>query len=102
MLVYGKSGGAWVGSSTPTITINGAPFSTNINSNWGWTAGFGVEWAFAGTWSVRAEYDYVGLNSQSFTVPATAPANIAGDVFTGNNRNIQLFTAGINYKFGPW
>ena len=86
----------------PTITINGAPFTTTINSNWGWTAGFGVEWAFAGTWSVRAEYDYIGLNSQTFTVPATAPGGIAGDVFTGNNRSVQLLTAGINYKFGPW
>jgi outer membrane immunogenic protein len=102
VLVYGKGGGAWVGASTPTITINGAPFSTNINSNWGWTAGAGVEWAFWGAWSVRAEYDYVGLNSQSFTVPATAPGAIAGDVFTGNSRSVQLLTAGINYKFGPW
>jgi outer membrane immunogenic protein len=102
VLVYAKGGGAWVGSSTPTITINGVPFSTTINSNWGWTAGAGVEWAFAGTWSVRAEYDYVGLQSQSFTVPATAPLGIAGDVFTGNNRNIQLFLAGLNFKFGPW
>ena len=102
VLVYGKGGGAWVGSSTPTITVNGAPFSANVNNNWGWTAGFGVEWAFAGTWSVRAEYDYVGLNNQSFTVPPTAPGGIAGDVFASNNRSVQLITAGINYKFGPW
>ena len=102
VLVYGKGGGAWVGSSAPAITINGAPFSTTINSNWGWTAGAGVEWAFAGTWSVRAEYDYIGLNSQNFTVPATAPGAIAGDVFTGNDRRVQMLTAGINYKFGPW
>jgi outer membrane immunogenic protein len=102
VLVYGKGGGAWVGSSTPTITINGVPFSTSINSNWGWTAGFGVEWAFAGTWSVRGEYDYVGLNSQTFMVPATAPGGIAGEVFTGNHRDIQLLTAGVNFKFGPW
>ena len=102
VLVYAKGGSAWVGSSTPTVTINGIPFSTTINSNWGWTAGAGVEWAFAGTWSVRAEYDYIGLNSQNFTVPATAPGAIAGDVFTGNDRRVQLLTAGINYKFGPW
>ena len=105
VLVYAKGGGAWVGSSTPTLTVTplgGAPtpFSTSINSNWGWTAGAGVEWAFWGTWSVRAEYDYIGLNSQTFTVPvAAAPF---GPTFTGNNRNISLFTAGLNYKFGPW
>jgi outer membrane immunogenic protein len=102
VLLYGKGGAAWVGSSNPTITINGAPFSATINGNSTWTAGFGVEWAFAGTWSVRAEYDYIALNSQSFTVPAAAPVGLAGDVFTSNNHNIQFFTAGLNYKFGPW
>ena len=105
VLVYGKGGGAWVGSSTPTLTVtpSGGPpsasFSGSTSSNWGWTAGAGVEWAFLGTWSVRAEYDYVGLNNQSFTVAGGAPF---GPTFTSNNRNIQLFTTGINYKFGPW
>jgi outer membrane immunogenic protein len=102
VLVYGKGGGAWVGASNPTIIVAGTSLAAATSgSNWGWTAGVGVEWAFWGTWSVRAEYDYVGLTNQSFTVPATAPA-LAGDVFTGNSRNIQLLTAGINYKFGPW
>jgi len=106
VLVYAKGGGAWVGSSTPTLTVTPAgggaavPFSTSVSSNWGWTAGAGVEWAFWGTWSVRAEYDYIGLNSQTFTVPAAAAP--FGPTFTGNNRNISLFTAGLNYKFGPW
>jgi outer membrane immunogenic protein len=102
LLVYGKGGGAWVGSSTPTITVNGVPFSTTVNSNWGWTAGFGLEWYFAARWSLRAEYDYVGLQSQSFVVPAAAPGIFSGDTFTGNNRHIHLATAGINYKFAPW
>ena len=102
VLVYGKGGAAWVGASSPAITINGIPFTSTGNSNMGWTAGVGVEWAFAGTWSVRAEYDYVGLQSQSFTIPAGAPGIFGGDTFTGNNRNISLFLAGLNYKFGPW
>jgi outer membrane immunogenic protein len=102
VLVYGKGGGAWVGSSTPTLTVTsgGVPtaFSSTINSNWGWTAGAGVEWAFWGTWSVRAEYDFIGLNNQTFVVPGGAAP--FGPTFTGNNRNIQLVTTGINYKFG--
>jgi len=102
VLVYGKGGAAWVGASSPAITINGIPFTSTGNSNMGWTAGVGVEWAFAGTWSVRAEYDYVGLQSQSFTIPAGAPGIFGGDTFTSNNRNINLFLAGLNYKFGPW
>jgi opacity protein-like surface antigen len=62
-----------------------------------------VEWAFAGNWSARAEWDYVGLQNQSFTVPITpAAASFAGDTINVNNRSINLFTAGLNYKFGGW
>lgn len=44
------------------------------------------------------EYDYVGLSNASFTVPVGFPA-IAGDVFTTNNRSIQMVSVGINYLF---
>jgi outer membrane immunogenic protein len=105
VLFYGKAGGAWVGSSSPgiAVTTGGVPvaggFGSNSNSNLGWTAGLGVEWAFWGTWSARAEWDYIGLQNQSFTV---AGGPFATDVVSVNNRNINLFTAGVNYKFGPW
>ena len=71
------------------------------SSNWGWTVGAGAEYAFYGGWSARIEYDYIGLTNQTFTVPATA-AVLPNDQFTFNNRNIQMVTAGINYKFGGW
>jgi outer membrane immunogenic protein len=102
VLLYGKGGGAWVGASSPSITVGGAPasFTSTSTNNLGWTAGVGVEWAFAGSWSARAEYDYIGLNNQSFTV---APGTVfAGDVISINNRNIQMFAAGLNYQFGGW
>ena len=106
VLLYGKGGGAWVGTSNPGLTINGAPASfstTNSSTNFGWTAGLGVEWAFAGNWSARAEWDYVRLQNQSFTVAGTpAPGSFAGDVISVNNRSINMFTAGLNYKFGGW
>ena len=101
VLLYGKGGGAWVGTSSPGLTVNGAPasFTTSNNNNFGWTAGIGVEWAFAGNWSARAEWDVVGLQTQSFTVSGTA---FGTDVITVNNRSINMFTAGLNYKFGGW
>jgi len=43
------------------------------------------------------EYDYVGLNSYSLTLPAGF--TLAGDVFSTGNRNIQTLTVGINYLF---
>ena len=102
VLLYGKGGGAWVGTSNPSFTVGGAPasFATNSSNNFRWTAGLGVEWAFAGSWSARAEWDYVRLQNQSFTVAGGPP--FGGDVISVNNRSINMFTAGLNYKFGGW
>jgi outer membrane immunogenic protein len=104
VLLYGKGGGAWVGSNNPTVAINGAAVPISItNNNWGWTAGVGVEWTFWGNFSARVEYDYIGLNSPSFTIPASVGGLPAGDQFTGvNNRFIQLVNIGVNYRFGGW
>ena len=100
VLLYGKGGGAWVGASNPSITVGGAPaaFTSSSSNNFGWTAGLGVEWAFAGNWSARAEWDYVRLQDQSFTV--AGGSSFATDVISVNNRSINMFTAGLNYKFG--
>ena len=104
VLLYGKGGGAFVGANSPGITVNGAPAtfsSTPSSTNSGWTAGIGVEWAFYGNWSARAEYDFIGLQNRSYTVAPGTPA-FGGDTINVNNRNIQLVTAGVNYKFGGW
>jgi outer membrane immunogenic protein len=101
-LFYGKGGGAWVGSNNLTLTnltSGGSVSLGNSNTNTGWTAGAGVEWMFARNWTARVEYDYVGLSSKSFTVPAAFPAAEVGDVISTNNRNIQMVTFGINYLF---
>jgi outer membrane immunogenic protein len=108
VLLYGKGGGAWVGQNNSNLTTTTAAGAatlgvTNSNSNnLGWTAGVGVEWAFWGTWSARAEYDYIRLNNQTVTA-ATLPGNaFSGDAISLNNRTINMVTAGVNYKFGPW
>ena len=100
VLFYGKGGGAWVGSNN--LTLLDVPTGTtvsfsNSNNNTGWVAGGGVEWAFMPNWTAKVEYDYVGLNSYSLTVPASFTD--AGDVFSTGNRNIQTVTVGINYLF---
>jgi outer membrane immunogenic protein len=102
VLLYGKGGGAWVGTNNAGLTVNGNPSSfvtTNNNNNFGWTAGLGIEWAFWNNWSARAEWDYIRLQNQTFTVAATAPF-FANDSIAINNRSINMFTAGVNYKFG--
>jgi outer membrane immunogenic protein len=109
VLVYAKGGGVFVGADTPSLTVtsagatSAAPLS-GPSSTWGWTAGAGAEWAFYGNWSARAELDYIRLVSQTFTTPATAPFPVTGDsiTFNGSNTVNVMFTAGLNYKFGPW
>jgi outer membrane immunogenic protein len=101
VLVYGKGGGAWVGSNNLTLlnVPTGATVSFgNSNTNTGWVAGAGVEWAFYNNWTAKIEYDYVGLSSYSFTVPAGFPV-LPGDTFATSSRNVQMVTLGINYLF---
>jgi outer membrane immunogenic protein len=101
VLLYGKGGGAWVGASNSGITTvpGGIPVAFSGPSNiFGLTAGVGVEWAFWGNWSARAEYDYIGLNNVTYTSVAPFPGLNIGT----SSRNIQLVTAGVNYKFGWW
>jgi outer membrane immunogenic protein len=108
-LFYGKVGGGWVGNSNPIVTnlstgvsLTCGNFTSCGSNNAGWLVGGGVEWMFVPNWSVKAEYDFIGLGNRTFFIPATAPL-LAGDTFTSNNRNVQEFKFGFNYLFnwGP-
>jgi outer membrane immunogenic protein len=100
LLIYGKGGFAWVGSSNSHITDNTSGISiAGTTNNYGWTAGAGLEYAFWNNWSGRVEYDYIGLNGATYGTPAGF-VSFPSDTFTGSNRNIQMVTLGINYKFG--
>jgi outer membrane immunogenic protein len=100
-LFYGKAGGGWVGSDDFTVTnpTTGASITaSNNNTNSGWLVGAGIEWAFLPNWSAKVEYNYLGLDDRTFTVPAGSPF-LAGDTFTQSNRSIQMVKVGINYLF---
>ena len=73
-------------------------FTNCGNNNGGWLVGAGAEWMFVPNWSVKFEYDYLGLGNRTLSVPATAPL-LAGDTFTSNNRSISMLKIGINYLF---
>ena len=103
LLVYGKGGGAFAGVSNSNGTVGTTVVNiSSPGSNSGWTAGAGLEYAFWSTWSVRAEYDFVRLNAVSYTLPASAPTPFASDTISSNNRQLNIFTVGLNYKFGGW
>jgi outer membrane immunogenic protein len=101
-LAYIKLGGGEVGVSNFTITnlTTGVSLASNISrTRTGPMIGFGFEYAFINNFTVKAEYDVIGLSDRSFTVPAGAPF-LVGDVFTSRTSNVQMFKVGFNYLFG--
>jgi outer membrane immunogenic protein len=104
-LVYGKAGGGWVGNNNLTVTNLATAVSLTCNastncgsSSAGWLLGVGFEYALTNNWTVKLEYDFLGLGSRTFVIPHTAPI-LAGDTITSNNRNVQTVKVGFNYLF---
>ena len=60
----------------------------------GWLAGIGFEQAFAPNWTMKLEYDHLGLGDYSVASPFAV-----GDTFSVSNNHIQTATLGINYLF---
>jgi outer membrane immunogenic protein len=101
-LFYGKAGGGWVGNSggfTVTNVTTGASFGGGGgNSVGGWLLGGGVEWAISNNWSLKGEYDYIGLSNRNFAVPVVVGGGVV-DTFTSSNRSFQMVKFGFNYSF---
>jgi outer membrane immunogenic protein len=55
-------------------------------------------YAFMSNWTVKFEYDYLGLGNRTFFIPATAPI-LPNDTFSSGNRNVQMVKVGFNYLF---
>jgi opacity protein-like surface antigen len=81
--------------ATTNLTTGSSITASNNTTNSGWLLGAGIEWAFAPNWSAKVEYNYLGLDDRTFTVPAGSPF-LPGDTFTQSNRNIQMVKVGIN------
>jgi outer membrane immunogenic protein len=96
LLVYGKGGVAFAHVNDSLNDVFGG-FASASQTRTGWTAGVGLEYAFAPNWSAKLEYDYLGFGSETnnFTT-AHFPA-----YHTNGSLNVQEVKAGINFKFGP-
>lgn len=101
-LLYGKGGAAWshnkyqVNNFACVIFVSCNTSADETRS--GWTAGGGIEWAFAPNWSVLIEYDHYGFGetkSLTFTDPANGSA-----IFNVKAPSFDVVKAGINFRFG--
>jgi opacity protein-like surface antigen len=88
-LLYGKGGGAWMGSDI-SITANNTgypdswkapnPGETNGHGNaWGGTVGAGIEHALTPAWSVGLEYDYYRFAAVNISTPNTISSSGTDD-----------------------
>ena len=113
-LIYGKGGVAWVNDQIDmALNAGGAPGFSTSNSQTvtlrGGTFGVGVEQALTSAWSLKVEYDYLGLvgknvaNLGAVSFLSTPPFDIVGNVPPGTSgvlQKLQEVKVGVNYKWG--
>ena len=96
-------------SSTPNALQAGAAVTAS-HLRAGWTAGAGVEWAFARTWTVKLEYLHIDTQSELMSSGHFNFANLAGPAsddlqasssVTAQTSNLTIDTVrvGINHTF---
>ncbi len=93
--MFGSGGAAFTNETFQTCNPNvGCAGQSSVVA--GWTAGAGVEYAFADNWSALLEYLHVDFGSQSFSRTL-----LAGGFFDARQVTLtdEIFKAGLNYKF---
>ena len=98
-LVYGTGGVAFGGfkhSLTETRPGVVTRMTADSDTKTGWTAGAGVEYAFANHWSLGVEYLYMDFGTTTLLPPMAAPLPNS----TGNfDDKSHVLRAKLNYKF---
>jgi outer membrane immunogenic protein len=84
VMVYGTGGLAWAHDRANDGLVQ------NSQTHVGWTAGAGVEYAFAPNWSTKLEWLYADYGNKTYAL--TAPTNVG---VTDNTLKL-----GVNYRFG--
>jgi len=92
VLFYGTAGGAF-----GNIEAGASGFSSSTKG--GWTAGAGIEAAFADNWTARIEYLYVELQNGTCTTATACGNDIVGTASQSVKFDASLIRAGIDYKF---
>jgi outer membrane immunogenic protein len=107
--LYYLTGGLAVGESTLAYGATASSGLGNLGTAYtsaaawqaGWTLGAGIEYAPWDHWSLKAEYLYYDLGSQSTTIASNVPAAPAEfwTATTTVRNNGQIVRGGVNYRF---
>ncbi|CAL79923.1 Putative outer membrane protein [Bradyrhizobium sp. ORS 278] len=106
-LFYAKGGVAWAStkySVTGGFTNAGANPAIafdfeGLSVRTGWTAGAGVEWAFAQDWSARFEYDYYDFGTRAVNMVDVLNGNAAAGPLSFKT-SVQTVKVGVNFHVG--
>ncbi len=111
-LIYGKGGLAWVRDHVEAQGNNNffGMFPQSVTSEsfteWGWTAGVGVEHALTPAWSLKLEYDYLRFANHGVPTPTSivgTPATAISTVIDPNTSTVaqdaHVFKVGLNYHW---
>ncbi len=96
----GYSFGQWL----PYVTGGAAIGSVKAGTNWGevsdtnvgWTAGVGIEYAFARNWSAKVEYLHVDLGKMDCSVGSGCWQHLGADKISYTS---DLVRGGVNFRF---
>jgi len=98
-LVFVRGGAAWTRENLDVAftPVGGVPVdASGSNSRTGWTAGAGVDWAFAPHWSAVFEYGYYDFGNQPAFLSNGTGTRVT--IFSLKDR-IHATTLGVNYRF---
>jgi outer membrane immunogenic protein len=106
LLFYVTGGGAasnW--SITHSYSDNfgaGTPLTTTqlTQTQYGWTAGGGIEYAVLNNWSVRAEYLYASIRAINSTLAFQSTPGHGASFAHADGLTESIARAGVSYKFG--
>ena len=87
VLFYGTAGGAFGNIEQGANGAANSSFASSTKA--GWTAGAGIEAAFADNWTARVEYLFVDLSNATFNTPPATTVKF----------DASLIRLGIDYKF---
>lgn len=103
LLLYGTGGLAYANvdrSATIEYPIVGERYSgSSSGTKTGWTCGGGLEWAFSNKLSLKAEYLYYDLGSETIGIVPALAGTPYGVALARFHTTGQIVRTGLNYRF---